>query len=424
MPRFGLAYQLHDTTVVRAGYGIYYTPIGILHTNTVQTGFSQSTPIQASLDSGLTFIATTANPFPSGLLPPLGAAGGLTTNLGQSISFFRTERKNPYNQKWSFGLQHQLPRQWLVDVSYVGSRFTRLNVDRNLNFTPAAYLSKLPYRDQETINFLTRTFPNPFQGTDPIYGANTSRAALLQPYPHFGGVTVVSEPIGYSWYHALQSRLERRFAQGYTFQLSYAWSKTMEATTLLNASDPRPYESIAAHDRMHRLVMSGIYELPFGRGRRLGSGWRPPVNFLLGGWQLNGMVQRQSGPPLGFGNIIFNGNPDDIQLPKGARSVDRWFNIDAGFNRSSAQQLANNIRTFPLRFGGLRSDGQARWDFSVIKNFQITERARMQFRAETFNAWNHPNLSAPNTSPTSTAFGMITGQDQPRSWQFALKLTF
>ena len=424
MPRFGFAYQLHDTTVMRGGYGIYYLPIGILATNTTQTGFSQSTPIQPSLDSGLTFIANTANPFPSGLLEPLGAAGGLATNLGQSVSFFRAERKNAYNQKWSFGVQHQLPKQWLVDVSYVGSRATRLNVERNLNFTPAKYLSRLPYRDQPTINFLSATFPNPLRGTDPIYGANISRAALLQPYPHFGSVTLVSEPMGYSWYHSMQSRVERRFAQGYTFQLSYTWSKAMEAMAFPNASDPVPYRSLSDIDRTHRLVMSGIYELPFGRGRHLGSTWHPALNFIAGGWQLNGVVQRQSGPPLGFGNVIFNGNPDDIQLPKSQRSVDGWFNIGAGFNRNSAQQLSNNIREFPLRFSGIRSDGQARWDFSAIKNFQITERAKMQFRAEAFNAWNHPNLGGPNTSPTSTAFGQITGQDYPRSWQLALKLTF
>jgi hypothetical protein len=415
---------LHDTTVLRAGYGVYYSPIGILHTNTIQTGYSQSTPIQASLDSGLTFRASTANPFPTGLMAPLGPDGGLETNLGQGISFFRDERKNPYNQKWSFGVQHRMPQQWLVDVSYVGSRTTRLNVNRNLNFTPAQYLSTLPHRDQATIDFLSRSFPSPFRGTNPIYGANMSRAALLQPYPHFGGVTVVSEPIGDSWYHAMQSRLERRFSQGYTFQLSYTWSKTMEATDFLNASDPLPYRTLAGIDRPHRLVMSGIYELPFGHRRHFGANWPRALNAVAGGWQLNGVMQRQAGPAIGWGNIIFNGDIKNIPLPKSERGVDGWFNIDAGFNRNSAQQLASNIRGFPMRFSGIRADGQARWDFSAIKNFQLSEAARMQFRAETFNAWNHPNLTGPNTSPTSTAFGTITGQDQTRSWQFALKVEF
>ena len=272
--------------------------------------------------------------------------------------------------------------------------------------------------------FLTATFPNPFLGTKPIYTTTISRASLLQAYPHFGNVTVSGEPIGYSWYHSLQVRAEKRFSKGYTFTLAYTWSKSMDATQFLNTSDPMPYESISSLDRTHRLVTSGIWELPFGRGRKFGKGWHPLLNFFAGGWQLSGFMQRQSGPPLGFGNIIFNGNPDDINLPKSERSVDRWFNTDAGFNRNSKEQLANNIRTYPLRFSGLQGDGQARWDFTIIKNFKVHEKATMRFRAETFNAWNHPNLSTPNTSPTNTAFGRITSQDPPRSWQMSLMLTF
>ena len=88
------------------------------------------------------------------------------------------------------------------------------------------------------------------------------------------------------------------------------------------------------------------------------------------------------------------------------------------------QQLANNLRTFPLRFNGVRGPNQDRWDFSLIKNFRITERWNTQFRAETFNAMNHPSLADPNTDPTSSAFGVITGQDPPRSWQLSLKVTF
>lgn len=425
MPRVGVAYQLFPRTVLRAGYGLFYDTIGVNKTNSIQTGFSQSTPIQASLDGGLTFRATTADPFPTGLIPPLGAAGGLATNLGQAVSFFQVERKQPYLQKFSFGLQQALPWQFLADVSYLGTRGTRLGVDRQLNITPAQYLSRSPVRDQRTIDFLSQQFSNPFFGTNPIYGRNISRANLLRPYPQFGNVTV-NDPVGYSWYHSLQTRLEKRFSHGYTFQLSYTWSRTMEAIEFLNPTDPVPYESIATLDRTHRLVMSGIWELPFGRGRRFASHMPAVLEFFAGGWQLNGVVQRQSGAPLGFGDVwtLFTGNPDTVRLPKSQRSVDRWFNTGAGFNRNSAQQLSNQIRVSPLRFGGIRADGQARWDLSAIKNFPITERVKMQFRAECLNAWNHPNLSTPNTNPTSTAFGTITGQDVPRSWQMSLNLTF
>ena len=425
MPRIGLAYQLFAKTVLRAGYGMFYDTIGVNKTDSIQTGFSQATPIQASLDSGLTYVATTANPFPGGLIEPAGASGGLTTNLGQSVSFFPVERQQPYVQRWSAGVQQALPQQFLAEVDYVGSRGTRLLVTRQLNNTPERYLSRSPVRDQPAIDFLSTSFPNPFAGINPIYGTNISRANLLRPYPEFGGVSFM-ESSGYSWYHALQTRLERRFSRGITFQISYTWSKSMEAAEFLNSTDERPYESISSLDRTHRFVGSAIWEIPVGRGRSLGAHMPRLLDFAAGGWQLNGIVQRQSGPPLGFGDVfsLFTGNPRDIVLPKDKRNVDRWFNTDAGFNKNSAQQLASNIRFSPLRFSAIRADGQARWDFSAIKNFRITEKVMTQFRAECLNAFNHPNLSTPNTSPTNSSFGAITGQDVPRSWQMSLKVSF
>ncbi|HEU0138458.1 MAG TPA: TonB-dependent receptor [Bryobacteraceae bacterium] len=427
MPRIGIAYQLLPKTVLRAGYGIFFDTIGLSSVDSIQTGFSMRTPIQASLDNGLTYIATTANPFPNGLTPPLGAAGGLATNLGQAITFFAENRKNPYSQRWSMGIQQLLPAQYMIDVSYVGNRGTRLPVTRNLNALPAQYLSTSPVRDNQTIAYLGQSFRNPFAGTDPIYGANITRRGLLLPYPQFGNVNV-SEPIGYSWYHSMQVRMEKRFSKSYTLQLSYTWAKTMDATGFLNASDPMPYESISTQDRTHRVVVSGIWELPFGRGRKIGTNLHRALDFFAGGWQLNGMVQRQSGQPLEWGDVwtLFTGDPDAVKLPKDQRSVDRWFNTDAGFNRDVAQQLDANyqIRRSPWRFSSLRADGQARWDFSLFKNFQITEQAKMQFRAECINAWNHPNLFAPVMTPTSSTFGMVTNQDATRTWVMSLKLSF
>jgi len=297
-------------------------------------------------------------------------------------------------------------------------------VFRNYNNTPARYLSTSPTRDQTTINSLTATFPNPFSGLNPIYGTTISRENLLKPYPEFGGISA-EEPIGYSWYHSLQTRAEKRFSHGYTFQLAYTWSKLMEAVEFLNATDPLPYESIGSFDRTHRLAVSGIWELPFGRGRHFGGNWSSPVNFVIGDWQLSGVVTRQSGAPLGFGNRIFTGDLKNLELPNDQRTAERWFNVDAGFNKVSAQQLDRNIRTFPLRFGGVRSDIQARWDLSLTKTFKVTEKLKAQFRAETFNAFNQTNFGNPNTDPTSTAFGTITATaGDSRNWQFAFKLTF
>ena len=424
LPRVGLAYQLTPKTALRAGYGIFYDSMGVSTTRAVQTGFSQSTPIQASLDNGLSFIASTANPFPTGLLAPIGPSGGLTTNLGQSITFYDAGRRRPYSQRWSLGLQRMLPAQFLLEAEYVGNKAIRLPVSQELDYTARQYLSTSPVRDQNTINLLSAAIPNPFYGVNPIYGTTTSRSGLLRPFPEFSSVNV-SASMGYSWYHSLQTRIEKRFSQGYTFLLGYTWAKAMDAVEFLNASDPLPYRSIGSFDRPHRISMSGIWELPFGKGRRYGSKLPAPVQFLAGGWQLSGLVVRQAGPALGFGNVIFNGDLHSIPLPKGQRNVDRWFNTEAGFNRDSAQQLSSNIRAFPLRFSGIRGDGRANWDFSTIKDFRIHESVAMQFRAECYNCWNHANFNAPNTSPTSSAFGRITGTaSDPRNFQFSLKLKF
>jgi hypothetical protein len=425
MPRIGIAYQFSPKTVIRTGYGIFFDTAGLAVNNAILTGFSMSTPVQPSMDSGVTYVANTANPFPNGLLTPLGATGGLSTNLGQSISFFPEKMKNGYAQRWSFGVQRLLPAGILADVSYVGNKSVRTPVSRSLNALPAQYLSTSGTRDQKTIDYLNQSFASPLYGTDSIYGANISRSGLLVPYPQFSGVTV-TEPIGYSWYHSMQVRVEKRFSKGYTFNLSYTLAKTMDATAFLNASDPRPYEQISAQDRLHRLAISGIWELPFGRGKHFGRQMPGALNFIAGGWQLNGMMQRQSGPPLAWGDVwtLFTGDPDKVRLSKSERSVDRWFNVDAGFNRNSSQQLASNIRYSPARFSNLRADGQARWDFSLFKNFKVAEKINTQFRAECINAWNHPNLMAPAMTPTASTFGQITDQDATRSWVLSLKVSF
>jgi len=424
LPRVGLAFQINAKTVLRTGYGIYFDTLGVDRFIPIQIGFSQTTPMRPSLDNGVTYIATLANPFPSGLLAPLGAQGGLATNLGQAIEFYDAKLKPPYSQRWSFGIQRSLPGQYVLDVSYVGNRGTNIGVARQFNATPAQYLSTLPVRDQKTIDFLTARFPNPFFGLAPVYTAQISRADLVRPYPHFGDISA-SQPIGYSWYHSLQVRGEKRLSQGYTLQLGYTYSKFMQATEFLNPTDPTPYRVISDMDRPHVFTVSSLWEIPFGHGRRFGANLPSPINAILGGWQLNGTVVRQAGPPLAFGNIIFNGNLKDIPLPKDKRSVERWFNTDAGFERNSKLQLANNIRAFPLRLSGVRADGQATWNFSLLKNNWIRERLNVQFRAECYNAWNHPSFAAPNRTPTSSAFGMITNTvSEPRGFQFALKLAF
>jgi hypothetical protein len=126
------------------------------------------------------------------------------------------------------------------------------------------------------------------------------------------------------------------------------------------------------------------------------------------------------------GEITFSpGDIKNIQLPDSQQTVARWFNTDAGFNKNSSQQLANNIRTFPIRFSGIRADSATGWNFSMSRNYCIRERLQMQFQAEAFNALNHPVFAAPNATPTSSAFGTVTNSAfEPRSIDFSLKIVF
>jgi hypothetical protein len=424
LPRIGLAYQVDDKTVIRTGYGIYYDTIGVNRSAIIQSGFTSSTPIQASLDNGLHFIASTANPFPNGLLQPVGAAGGLSTYLGQAISVYPLNRKQPYAQRWTFTVQRTLAKGLMMEAGYVGNRGTRLQVDRNINAVPNQYLSTSPFRDTATINTLTATVNNPFFGLNSIYPQKIAVSDLLRPYPEFGDITE-TQPIGYSWYHALQMRVEKRLSHGVTAGAGYTFSKAMEATSFLNAGDPLVNRSISQYDRPHRLNINGVFELPFGRGKLMGSHMSKIADAVAGGWQINTIFTYQSGAPQSFGNIIFLGNLHDIPLPSDQRSVNRWFNTGAGFVTASSQQLANNIRTFPKYLAGVRGDGQTDWNLSLFKVFPIRERAKLELRFEGYDIMNHPNFSDPNTTVTSSAFGTVTGQaGLSREFQGALRLTF
>jgi hypothetical protein len=170
-------------------------------------------------------------------------------------------------------------------------------------------------------------------------------------------------------------------------------------------------------------VVSGVWELPLGKGRRFAPSIRGPIGKFIEGWQTEAIYQYQSGAALGFGNAIFTGNLAGIPLPKDQRTIYRWFNTGAGFERTSNRQLASNIRTLSTRFSGVRADALNNWDVSILKNVSIGEGARLQFRTEFINAFNHAQFNAPNVTPTSSSFGRVTSTSQwPRTIQFGLKL--
>jgi hypothetical protein len=266
-------------------------------------------------------------------------------------------------------------------------------IGRQADPVPRQYHSTSPVRDRATIDFLGAQVANQFHPLLPgtgLSGLNVSRSRLLRPHPQFSSIAFNNNQ-GYSWYHALQTRFEKRFAAGYTVNVALTWSKLMEATGYLNVTDRVPERVISGQDRTHRVVVTALWEFPFGRGRRFGSSARGILGQLIGGWQAQGIHQKRSGPALGFGNLIFNGDLRIIPLAKDQRTVDRWFDIN--------------------------------WDLSVIKRIRVTER--VQFRTGFLNPWNHTTFPAPHASPSSSGFGTVTSESQyPRTNQFAAKLTF
>ena len=370
-----------------------------------------------SLDNNLTPFHRLSDPFPNGLNTPPGASGGLMTGVGQSLTAGRAEAVsvpkylNGMSQQFSTGFQFVLPAQISVDASYVGNVSQRLAMTRNANQYPDAYLS-LRTR-------LNASVPNPFYGvvTDPTSSLSqrtTTVSQLLRPFPHFRGLTEAVLPYGRSHYDSMQLQVTRRMTQGLYFGAIYTVSKLMEATSYLNANDAKPERVISNSDRPQRFVVHGIYELPFGHGRRFLSGAHPVVGHVLGGWQLNWVATFQSSAAIGIsGERLFRSDNNP-------RTVDRWFDVT-----QFMPQEPFTLRSLSSRIADLRSAGTKKWDFTLAKSFAISERIRFRFSAEFYNAFNTTHLGSPNTSVTSASFGRITSTLLgPREIQLAGRLSW
>ena len=431
MPRFGLAWQFRPRMVLRGGYGIFYGLGAADFSDVTQPGFSQRTNVIASNDNGVSYVAFISNPLPGGLKQPNGAAGGMLTYLGQSPGFSSVDGRRPATQRWSASLQFEPAAHTVIELGYIGTRSARLRSSTEFNPVPRKFLSSSPARDQAVFDLLSASVTNPFYGIDgfqstTFYTSRTiGRSQLLRPFPQFGSLPT-DLPAGKSWYNAMTAHFERRFSRGLMLQANYTWSKTLEAVDYLNSTDSRPEHVVSNLDRPHRVVLVGMFELPFGKGRRWLGNAHGLVERVIGGWQMQADWQMQSGAPLAWGNIIYYGNFTDIPLATDARSVSRWFNT-AGFERASGKQLVNNIRYFPSRISCARADGINIADLSLFKTFRLSERFRLQLRGEAEGVANHPNFAAPNLTPTSSLFGTVnatqTGQEERRIF-VGLKLLF
>lgn len=445
-PRIGFSWSpafLPSNTVVRGGIGMFVSPPtlatlspdGKYSSNPLldQEGFSATTQFVPTLDNYVTPYATLKDPFPDGITSPAGSSLGLSTFLGQTVSFMNPHMKDPYAVRWNLGIQHQFTQNLMGEIDYMGNHAVHLPVQyTQMNVIPRQYLSTLLTRDQATIDNLSATVTNPFKGLLPgtkLNGSTISVAQLLAAYPEFPvgsgttstGVIMQNNTVGSSYFESLDLRLEKRFSHGLSLVGTYEFSKLIEQDEFLNDTDPAPTRMISSFDHPQHFVLAGSYQLPIGGNALvpLHAGW---ANFLFGGWRLNGMYTHQTGQPVYWSSdMVYSGTPLTID-PRDTTTPS--FNTSA-FNTNSKQQFQYHVRTFPFTLSSVRQDGIDNLDASLLKSFNFSDQRYVQLRFETFNLLNHASFAAPNVSPTNKSFGMITSQaNRPRQIQLGIRFVF
>jgi hypothetical protein len=438
-PRIGIAYSIDSKTVVRVGYGMFFgVPYAGATREFTSGAFTTSTPWVASVD-GIHVNAPVSNPFPTGYFYPPGNTQGLLSAIGQNLSSaYPPNIHTLYNQQWNFSIQRSLANSSMVQVAYVGNKGTHLAWSGGGGATS---MNQLLPQYSALGNQLLTLVNNPFYGivtTGTLAQPQIQYGQLLRPYPLWQNVASDGIAIGNSEYEALQVSLTKRYANGISLIAGYTWSKLMSDISDGTWSSPgsiRSYycvrceHSYGAYDVPNRFTLSAVGELPFGKGKMFGSGWNRFVDTILGGWQANGILTLASGVPLVFGtaantSYTFGGgqHPDIIGNPvlSSGQGIYQWFNT-AAFAQPANFSSGNLARTFAM----VRADKAKNLDFSLFKNFSLTERFKLQFRAEAFNLTNTPVFGSPGTTINGVNFGVVTGQSNvPRNLQLALKLLF
>jgi TonB dependent receptor len=405
-PRFGFALRLTNHTVLRGGYGVYYSPENdarndVLTKNfpfAVRQDFSNDIfgglPFPYVLDRGVTRITSVpVDPDVASLTP----ADIPQANI-QDIFFVDPNFRTGYSQLFNLVMQRELTSRLSVEIGYVGS-----------------LSRKLPY----AVGNLNR--------------GNRVTDQLGKIEAQFSA--------GSGSYHSMQIKANKRLSRGFSLLASYTFGKNMDngpAPFNLNRqfSNQQPQDAfrldleraLSSIDVKHNLVVSYIYELPFGKGKRFLSGLSGAPQVILGGWQINGIFQARSGLPV---NVVRNSNlrgfeglrPDILRNPnldRSERTLERYFDTDAfnvlGLEGDELGTAGRNL---------IRGPGFVNFDFSTFKNFALTERAQLQLRFEFFNLTNTPHFANPNSDLSTGAFGSVQRTiANPRIVQFAAKIKF
>lgn len=377
-PRSGFAYQLNSKTVMRGGFGVYQGRAQFFSSYLFGNPPNQVT---VGVTNGL-----------------VDAPGGGSTRRDFPFQVRALDRdyRYPTAFTYSYNIQRELPLSFLLEVAYVGKHSINLRGARNTNQMTAGTVQANPGRNPD----------------------------FLRPW-HGLGIISQGEYNRQSNYHSFQFSADRRFRNGLGFGLAYTFSKLIDNTeTPYDSYNTNLAKAISSSDRPQALNVNFVYELPFLKNRR-------GALALLGGWQLSGFVTYRSGAPLSILDTVDtagvgpgSGNqPWDLAGDPFAVSGSRGFG-QPWFNPAAFTRPANG------RFGTaglniLRGPGFGNLDLGVFKNFRLIEdKLNAQFRLETFNTANHPNLANPNTNPRGGFFGVVTSKSGERNLQLGMKVTF
>ncbi len=405
-PRVGFAWRpIGEQTVIRGGYGVFFDSAEgreidgaadvypYVIRGSYPQSIGQSTPLQ-----------TTDSLFPIFVAGPATPATNTFLAVSQS-----PQPRNPYMQQWSLGVQRELFPHTTMELNYIGTHGSNLLMRRNI-------AQARPY--------------------DP---ANPLPVDARKPYPNFV-VYIDSDWSGRSDYNALNAKLEHR-GRGSILTFAYTWAKSTDTKSaaagigasgfngwqgFLDNTNPERDHGLSDFDVDHRLVGSFVYNLPFGSGEKFAKDATGVKNAVVGGWQINGIYTWQHGFPititaadLGGLNDTFGTNRADLVGDPNAseRTVNRWFNT-AAFAQPGQGRLGNLGRNTE------RGPGVNNLDLALFKNFTVTHGVRLQFRLESFNAFNHTQFAAVSTNLAAANFGVVTGTRPARINQLGLKVLF
>jgi outer membrane receptor protein involved in Fe transport len=469
-PRFGFAYQVVPNTVVRGGYGIYYGQSRSGVTGVVpygSAGFNQFTNVITVNPNDLaTPFVNLNNPFKFGLIQPAGNSLGLLNDVGFGANGpIRTPAWNqtPYEQSWSFGIEHELPSHILINAEYIGKKGTHLpfsgSTERNFlgpgveSLPVGDFTAATPCQAGLSIACLSSAVTNPFAGliSDPNSTIGSSFPQiqyfqLLRPFPQFTGVATEPQMIANSIYHGLQLTAEKKYSNGLQLLATFTWSKSIDDASaadtnvswagsfdsLQDPNKPELERSLSSFDIPYVIQFSYSYDLPVGRGRAFLGNMPRWADLIIGGWKTSGIWRISDGRPLPF--FLNDGGqplptygaqrPNIVGTPKrnhGSDWVDNYFADNSVFQRPASYTLGNARRTL----GSVRSPWSFTTNLSVGKQFPIREQMNFEFRVEAHNAFNHPVFGTPDTSVGDDTFGTISYTSVgPREIQLGFKFNF